>query len=97
MQAKYFFDFMLNGFLVKQTLSLYKTRWDYARNLKICTILERLVYILVYIHFGIQTLAFFAKKNTKKQVFNQKCSTYFRTNSMSDVKVFLIMFSVLVR
>ena len=62
LQAKYFFDFILNGFLVwfnvfvlnpnpgesfrsplcgkTYYIKLYKTRYDYAGNLKIGTIVE---------------------------------------------------------
>ena len=78
LQAIYFFDLMLNGFLVwfnvfllnpnpgesfggplcvkTDYIKLYKTRYDYARNLKIDTIVEAPIYILVYIfynHFSI--------------------------------------------
>ena len=85
---KYFFDFMLNGFLVwfnvfllnpnpgesfrsplcgkTDVIKLYKTCLDYARNVKIGTMVEAPIYILVYIfynNFSIQTPTFFAKKN----------------------------------
>ena len=79
-------------------VKLYKTRQDYARNLKIGTRVEApllvyyyYTYILVYIfynHFSIQTPAFLAKK----QVFNQRC-TYFRISFMSDeLKFFQLCF-----
>ena len=68
----------------------YKTRQDYTRNLKIDTIVEAPIYIIVYIFIII--LAFRRQHSLKKkQVFNERC-TYFRMNCMSDVLNFSCVF-----